>query len=59
MNLWQKFIRRSSVLKDLFRFLWINRLWWMVPIVLVFLLLGILIWLTQSSAVASFIYTLF
>lgn len=50
---------KLSILKELFPFLWKNKLWWMVPIVIIFILLGILIWLAQSSAVVPFVYTLF
>lgn len=56
---WIKLILRIAVIKDLFSFLWQNKLWWMMPIVVVFILLGILIWLSQSSAVVPFIYALF
>jgi len=55
----RKFSRRFSVLKELFSFLWQNKLWWMIPMIIVFILLGILIWFAQSSAVVPFIYTLF
>ncbi len=51
--------RRAKILGELFRFLWQRKLWWMIPIVVVLLLLGLLIFFTQSSAVAPFIYTLF
>lgn len=54
-----KTISRLSVTKELFAFLWQNKLWWMMPIVIVLLLLGLLIIFTQSSAVVPFIYTLF
>ena len=50
---------RASVIRELFRFLWERKLWWMIPIVVVLLLFGLLIFFTQSSAVAPFIYTLF
>jgi len=50
---------RFSIVKELFVFLWENKLWWMMPIVIVLLLLGLLIVFTQSSAVVPFIYTLF
>jgi hypothetical protein len=33
--------------------------WWLAPIVLALLLLGALIILTEGSAVAPFVYTLF
>lgn len=48
-----------DVLKDLWDFLKIRKKFWMAPIVIVLLLLGGLIVLTQGSAVAPFIYTLF
>ena len=48
-----------DLLKDLWDFLRIRKKFWMAPIILVLLLLGALIVLTQGSAVAPFIYTLF
>lgn len=39
-------------------FLKTSKKWWMLPILLVFLVLGLLIVLTQTAA-APFIYTLF
>ncbi|HSG11033.1 MAG TPA: DUF5989 family protein [Gammaproteobacteria bacterium] len=48
-----------DVLKDLWDFLKIRKKFWMAPIIIVLLLLGGLIVLTQGSAVAPFIYTLF
>lgn len=51
--------KRARIIAELFRFLWERKLWWMIPIVVVLLLFGLLIFFTQSSAVAPFIYTLF
>jgi hypothetical protein len=48
-----------SFVRDFGRFLWERKLWWMVPMVVVFLLFGVLVFLAQSSAVAPFIYVLF
>ena len=48
-----------SFLREFWQFLWARKLWWMVPMVAVFLLFGVLIFLAQSSAVAPFIYVLF
>jgi hypothetical protein len=45
------------LLKDLVRFAWENKIWWIVPMVLVLLVLGLLIFAGQT--VAPFIYTLF
>jgi hypothetical protein len=48
-----------DLLKDLWEFLKVRKKFWMAPIILVLLLLGALIVLSQGSAVAPFIYTLF
>jgi hypothetical protein len=48
-----------DLLKDLWAFLKVRKKFWMAPIVIVLLLLGALIVLSQGSAVAPFIYTLF
>ena len=45
--------------KDLLGFLVERKKLWMAPIILVLLLFGSLIVLTEGSAVAPFIYTLF
>jgi len=48
-----------SKLGMIWDFLRVRKKWWLTPIVVVLLLLGLLIVLTQGSAVAPFIYTLF
>jgi hypothetical protein len=48
-----------DLLKDLWAFLRVRKKFWLAPIVLVLLLLGVLLVLSQGSAVAPFIYTLF
>ena len=50
---------RRRVLSDLWSFLRQEKKYWLVPIVVVFILFGLLIVLSQSSALAPFIYTLF
>jgi hypothetical protein len=50
---------KSDTLKQLFQLLAEKKAWWLVPMVSVFLLLGILIVMTQSSAISPFVYTLF
>ncbi|HLW87382.1 MAG: DUF5989 family protein [Terriglobales bacterium] len=58
-----KFIRTASrnlgVAGELFSFFMNNKRWWLVPMIVVLFLLGALIVLAQSSAIAPFIYTLF
>ncbi len=46
-------------LQQFWEFLKVRKKWWLGPIMVVLLLLGILLVSTQGSAVAPFIYTLF
>ena len=46
-------------LKEFLEFLKVRKKYWLIPILLVLLLFGGLIILTQGSAVAPFIYTIF
>lgn len=46
-------------MKDLWGFMKVRKKFWLAPIILVMMLLGALIVLSQGSAVAPFIYTLF
>ncbi len=48
-----------DLLKDLWGFMRARKKFWLAPIILFMLLLGALIVLTQGSAVAPFIYTMF
>ncbi len=48
-----------DLIKDLWTFMRVRKKFWLAPIIIVMLLLGGLIVLSQGSAVAPFIYTLF
>ena len=48
-----------DLLKDLWGFMKARKKFWLAPIIFMLLLLGALIILSQGSAVAPFIYTLF
>jgi hypothetical protein len=50
---------KSQVLSQFIAFLREEKKYWLVPIVIVFVLFGLLIVFSQTSAVAPFIYTLF
>lgn len=50
---------RIAVLKDLWGFLRARKKWWLGPMVITLVLLGLLIVVTEGSALAPFIYTLF
>lgn len=53
------FLNRLSIFGELWSFMKVRKKWWLGPIVLTFLLLSVLIVLTEGSAVAPFIYALF
>ena len=46
-------------LKDIWGFLNARKKFWLLPIILVLLLFGVLLFLSSGSALAPFIYTLF
>lgn len=48
-----------SFLIELWSFMRVRKKFWMMPIIVLALLFGALIVLTQGSAVAPFIYTIF
>jgi hypothetical protein len=48
-----------SFIRELWRFMRVRKKYWLLPILVVMALLGSLIVLTQGTAVAPFIYTLF
>jgi len=50
---------RLSIIAELWAFMKVRKKWWLGPIFLVLLLMGLLLVLTQGSALAPFIYTLF
>ena len=46
-------------IKEFYEFLKVRKKYWLLPIIIVLTLFGILIILSQGSAVAPFIYTIF
>ena len=50
---------KTRVLSEFWQFLMQEKKYWLVPVVVVFVLFGLLIVFSQSSAVAPFIYSLF
>ena len=49
----------KEFLVQFWEFLKVRKKWWLGPIVGMLLLLGVLLVMTQGSAIAPFIYTLF
>jgi hypothetical protein len=50
---------KLSIAAEFWDFLKVRKKWWLAPIVILLALLGALIILTEGSAVAPFVYTLF
>jgi len=50
---------KLQVLQELWEFMRHNKKYWLAPIVIVLVLVGLLLVLAKGSAVAPFIYTLF
>lgn len=50
---------RFSIVRELFHFMWQEKLWWMIPFAVLLLIIGVLILFAHSSPVAPFLYTLF
>ncbi len=48
-----------SIIVELWAFMRVRKKFWMLPIIVIALLLGLLVVLTEGSAVAPFIYTIF
>ncbi len=50
---------KAGTVKQIYSLLMEKKAWWLIPMVTVFLLLGLLIVVTQGSALSPFIYALF
>ena len=50
---------KFGIAGELLAFLWVRKIWWMFPLVLVLLFFGLIIVIGSATGVAPFIYTLF
>ncbi len=55
----KSFVSRSGIFGELLVFLWRRKLWWLIPMIVLLVLLGLLLIFAGGSGVAPFIYTLF
>ena len=51
--------KQGGMLSEFVYFLKTSKKWWLAPIILVLLLVGLLLVFAQGSALAPFIYTVF
>jgi hypothetical protein len=59
MKRFRKVQASASLMGELWAYMRVRKKWWLGPIFFLMILLGIVIVLTQGSALAPFIYTLF
>ena len=59
MKFLRNFFSKFSIFGELWAFMRERKKWWLGPIIVVIFLLSIIIVLTEGSALAPFIYTLF
>lgn len=52
-------ISRLGIIGELFEFLWLNKKWWLIPMVVVLVMFAVLLVFASASTVGPFIYTLF
>lgn len=50
---------QSGILGELWSYMKVRRKWWLLPIIVVLLLVGMLLVFAQGSVLAPFIYTVF
>ncbi len=50
---------RANIIKELLSFFWRERLWWMIPFVVVLVIVALLLVFAQSSPIIPFLYTAF
>jgi hypothetical protein len=59
MNFLETLKIRMGILGELISFFWNHKWWWLTPMILVLVLLGLFLIFASTSPIAPFIYTLF
>jgi hypothetical protein len=52
-------MKSLSIVPEIWAFLKVRKKWWLLPVLLAMVLLGLVMVVGQSSALAPFIYTIF
>jgi hypothetical protein len=47
------------MIKELLEYIWQNKLWWIIPPVIIFIIFGVLVAFSTTSPVSPFVYMLF
>ena len=59
MGIKNSVIETARFWREVWDFMKVRKKWWLLPIIVLCVLLGMLIVLTEGSALAPFIYTIF
>ena len=59
MRIIRDMLLRLGIAKELVEFFWRLKMWWMIPMVMLLMIIGLLIGFGSSTGVGPFIYTLF
>jgi len=51
--------KNKSFLMEMYYFIWERKIWWLTPIIIMLLVVGILIIFGSSTSVSPFVYVLF
>ncbi len=51
--------KNQALLREIYLFLKTRKKWWLIPVIIMFIFLGMLIIYGQSTVVSPFIYALF
>jgi hypothetical protein len=58
-NKFKRLFSKFAIVGELWAFMRIRKKWWLAPLLVILILMGILIVVTEGSALAPFINTLF
>ena len=59
LKILKRFKSVFSLLGEFWAFMRMQKKWWLAPLIVILILMGILIILTEGSALAPFIYAIF
>ena len=58
MKFLKRIFSRSGEVGDLMKFLWKVKLWFLIPLIIVLIIFGALLFFAQTTGIAPFIYSL-
>lgn len=59
MGFFKRVFGRAGIFGEFLAFMWKKKLFWMIPMIVILVLVGLLLIFAESSGLAPFIYTLF